>query len=175
MFLNVAYLGKQNEVIVDNTSHLLVTAVGYYKPITINEMFTERVRGRKDYQILYVASGKAYFYFKGVKHTLQAGNMVLYRPNEMQKYRYNPLDKSEVYWVHFTGAKVEELLEKYDFCKEKNIFSAGTESNFNMLFGQMIKELQLRRSNYSTILSMYLEQILIAAQRHFEDSQSTSS
>ena len=175
MFVNVAYLGKHNEDIIDNTSPLLITAVGYYKPLTVNEIFTERVRGRMDYQILYVASGKTYFYFGGVKHTLQAGNMVLYRPNEMQKYRYNPTDKAEVYWVHFTGGKVEALLEKYGFCSGKNIFFAGNESNFNMLFGQMIKELQLRRSNYSSMLSMCFEQILIAAQRHFEDSQNASS
>ena len=175
MFVNVAYLGKPNETIIDNTLPLLITAVGYYKPITINEMFTERIKGRKDYQLLYVASGKAYFYFDGTRHTLQAGNIVLYRPNELQKYRYSPCDKAEVYWVHFTGTEVETLLEKYGFCKEKNVFFGGTQSNFNMLFNQMIKELQLRRSNYSTLLSMYFEQILISAKRHFEDSQNASN
>ena len=175
MFVNVAYLGKQNEDIVDNSTPLLITAVGYYKPLTINEMFTERVRGRNDYQLLYVAAGKAHFYFDGMKCTLKAGTIVIYRPNEMQKYRYSPSDKAEVYWVHFTGTEVETLLEKYGFCKDKNIFFAGTQSNFNMLFSQMIKELQLRRSNYSTLLSMYFEQILISAKRHFEDSKTASS
>ena len=175
MFVNVAYLGKQNEDIVDNSTPLIITAVGYYKPLTIIEMFTERVRGRNDYQLLYVAAGKAHFYLDGTKHTLQAGNMVLYRPRQMQKYRYSPCDKAEVFWMHFTGAEVETLLEKYEFCKGKNIFFAGTQSNFNMLFSQMIKELQLRRSNYSTLLSMYFEQILISAKRHFEDSQNASN
>ena len=93
MFVNVAYLGKQNEDIVDNSTPLIITAVGYYKPLTIIEMFTERVRGRNDYQLLYVAAGKAHFYLDGTKHTLQAGNMVLYRPRQMQKYRYSPCDK----------------------------------------------------------------------------------
>ena len=175
MFVNVAYLGKQNEDIVDNGTPLLITAVGYYKPLTINEMFTERVRGRNDYQLLYVAAGKAHFYLDGTKQTLQSGNMVLYRPGQMQKYRYNPCDKAEVYWVHFTGAEVETLLEKYGFYKGKNIFFGGIEGDFNRLFSQMIKELQLRRSNYSTLLSMYFEQILISASRHFEDSQNASS
>ena len=175
MFVNVAYLGKQNEDIVDNSTPLIITAVGYYKPLTIIEMFTERVRGRNDYQLLYVAAGKAHFYLNGTKHTLQAGNMVLYRPRQMQKYRYSPCDKAEVYWVHFTGAEVEALLEKYGFYKGKNIFFGGIEGDFNRLFSQMIKELQLRRSNYSTLLSMYFEQILISADRHFEDSQNASS
>ena len=175
MFVNVAYLGKQSEDIVDNSTPLLITAVGYYKPMTINEMFTERVRGRNDYQLLYIAAGKAHFYLDGTRHTLQAGNMVLYRPRQMQKYRYSPCDKAEVFWVHFTGTEVETLLEKYGFCKEKNVFFGGTQSNFNMLFSQMIKELQLRRSNYSTLLSMYFEQILISAKRYFEDSQNASN
>ena len=175
LFVNVAYLGKQSEDIVDNSTPLLITAVGYYKPLTINEMFTERVRGRNDYQLLYIAAGKAHFYLDGTRPTLQAGNMVLYRPRQMQKYRYSPCDKAEVFWVHFTGTEVETLLEKYGFCKEKNVFFGGTQSNFNMLFNHMIKELQLRRSNYSTLLSMYFEQILISAKRHFEDSQNASN
>ena len=175
LFVNVAYLGKQNEDIVDNSTPLIITAVGYYKPLTINEMFTERVCGRNDYQLLYVAAGKAHFYLDNTKHTLQAGNMVLYRPRQMQKYRYSPCDKAEVFWMHFTGTEVETLLEKYGFCKGKNIFFGGTQSNFNMLFSHMIKELQLRRSNYSTLLSMYFEQILISAKRYFEDSQKASN
>lgn len=54
-------------------------------------------KGRRDYQILYVAAGKAHFWFDGKEEVVKAGNMVLYKPGEIQKYVYYLADKPEVF------------------------------------------------------------------------------
>ena len=39
--------------------------------------------------------------------------MVLYRPKEAQKYEYYAEEQTEVYWVHFTGSDVTNILRSY--------------------------------------------------------------
>ena len=38
-----------------------------------------------------------------------------YRPKELQKYEYYGEDKTEVYWIHFTGSNVKNILRQYGF------------------------------------------------------------
>ena len=57
----------------------------------------------------YIAAGRAHFHFDNADDdtVVTAGNIVLYRPKEFQKYEYYGIDKTEVYWVHFTGSAKE--------------------------------------------------------------------
>ena len=59
---------------------------------------TWRPRGRLDFQLLYIAAGKAHFHFgSDTEETIvPAGHMVLYRPKEPQKYEYYANDQTEV-------------------------------------------------------------------------------
>ena len=65
MFTNIAYLGTPSEDIVDNESSLRVTAVGNFRLDTGDPFETVRPHGRGDYQLYYIASGKAHFFFNG--------------------------------------------------------------------------------------------------------------
>ena len=65
MYTNLAYLGKPHEDIVDYTKPFMVTCCGYYRVHTSSVISTERPNGRGDYQLLYIAEGKAHFYFDG--------------------------------------------------------------------------------------------------------------
>ena len=47
------------------------------------------------------------------EYIVSEGNMILFRPGETQMYYYHAEDKTEVYWVHFTGRHVESILEYY--------------------------------------------------------------
>ena len=78
---------------------------GTYKLYTKPKLPTWRPRGRVDFQLLYVASGKAHFYFDkdGTDTIVHAGHMVLYRPKEPQKYVYYAKDHNRsilgsLYW-----------------------------------------------------------------------------
>lgn len=101
--------------------------------------------------------------------------MVLYRPKEPQKYEYYAKDKTEVYWVHFTGNNVTNLLRSYGLTNDKMVFHCGSSSEYQYLFRAMINELQMCQDSYSEMLEMYLKQIFIKLQRHFKSSINTDN
>lgn len=91
-----------------------MASCGTYRLFTRSKLPTYRPRGRIDYQLLYIAAGKAHFFFEeDVEEIVTAGHMVLYRPREMQKYVYYWDDQTEVFWVHFTGNDVKQILRRY--------------------------------------------------------------
>lgn len=165
MYTNIAYLGKYDEDIVNLSKPLLVTAAGYYKIIKLKMLDTVRPNGRGDYQLLYIASGKGYFYFDGKEYIVPKGNMVLFRPGVTQEYYIYSEDKTETYWVHFTGSAVDNLLDYYQISLNEKIIFAGTAPDYQWLFRQMIQELQLMRSNFEDLLNINLLHILLIIHR----------
>ena len=65
MFMNVAYLNNSTSTIVDDSKPLIVTCCGNYRVKNRSEVVTHRPKGRKDYQLLYIASGKGHFFING--------------------------------------------------------------------------------------------------------------
>lgn len=125
--------------------------------------------------MIFIAAGKAHFHFDNdEKETIvHAGHMVLYRPKEPQKYEYYAKDQVEVYWVHFTGNNVTNLLRSYGLTNDKRVFHCGSGSEYQYLFRAMINELQMCQDSYPEMLEMYLRQIFIKLQRHFKSSITT--
>ena len=116
-------------------------------------------------QLLYVASGKAHFYFDGKEEIVSAGNMVLYRPKEEQRYYYYGADHPEVYWVHFTGNNVKNILRKYGIADGVHVIYSGVSMEYKHLYMNMIEELQLRKEDYEELLVYYFMQLLILLHR----------
>ena len=165
MYTNVAYLHNSLADIADDSRSLIVRSCGYYRIITRQEFHTDRPSGRKDYQLLYIAKGKGYFTIGGKLRILGEGSMILYRPDEPQHYYYRAADRTEVFWVHFTGRDAGELLRYYELPESENVFSVGTSPDIQWLYRQMIGELQLCRQNYEELLSLILRHIFIVANR----------
>ena len=84
MFMNVAYLNNSTSTVVDNTKPLIVTSCGNYRVKNRSEVVTHRPKGRKDYQLLYIASGKGHFFIHGEEKTVSAGNIIIYLPDQPQ-------------------------------------------------------------------------------------------
>ncbi len=82
MYINSAYLNNSLIDFKDKSRPLIVGSCGTYHLYTHPRLPTHRPRGRLDFQLLYIASGKAHFYFDNSdKDTVvHAGQMVLYRP-----------------------------------------------------------------------------------------------
>lgn len=171
MYTNLAYLGEAHEDIVDVSKPILVTAAGYYRVHTSHVIDTERPNGRGDYQLLYVAAGKAHFFFDGKERIITKGNMVLFRPGETQMYYLYAAEKPETYWVHFTGSDVDQLLDYYQMPKNENVFFTGTSPDYQWLFRQMIQELQLQRANYEDLLNMNLRHIFLLINRYLKEGK----
>ena len=111
MYINSGYHNHSLIDFKDKSRPLIVGSCGTYRLSSHQKLPTYRPRGRLDFQIIYIAAGQAHFHFDNTEDDtlVTAGNIVLYRPKEFQKYEYYGIDKTEVYWVHFTGNDVKKL------------------------------------------------------------------
>ena len=166
MYINAGYLNNSLVDFMDKSQPLIVCSCGNYRIHKVEKIPTYRPKGRLDYQILYIASGRAHFFFKeGEETVVTAGHMVLYRPKEMQKYVYYTKDQTDVYWVHFTGSQVKSLLKEHHFPAKDHIIDCGTLPEYARIFQTMIQEMQLRKPHYQELLNVLFKQLLITVSR----------
>lgn len=188
MYMNYAYLNNYIPALQDESRPLIISSCGTYRlddPGDHTVFTTDRPQGRIDYQLLYIASGKAHFFFrdsssaeidqKEREEVISAGHMILYRPGEMQKYRYYAEDQTEVFWVHFTGGSVPAVLDEYNLPSRGQVFYTGTSPDYHWLFLQMIQEMQMCRPNYEELLPLLLRHILLLANRQIREGQKNDS
>lgn len=167
MYINSGYLNNSLIDFKDKSKPLVVGSCGTYRLINHKRLPTYRPRGRIDYQILYVSAGVAHFHFDNAENEtlVTAGNMVLYRPKEFQKYEYYGVDKTEVYWIHFTGNNVKNILRSYGISDDMRVFYVGTSLEYARIFKRAITELQRCHPYYEEVLVLLLRQLLIAIHR----------
>ncbi len=165
MYTDNAYWHNSRRDFKDKKHPLFVGSAGVYRLLTRPRLPTHRPKGRLDYQLLYIASGKAHFYFQGKEEIVPAGNMVLYRPKEEQRYYYYGIDHTEVYWVHFTGNNVKNILRKYGIPDHAHTIHTGTSFDYKKIYLQMIQELKLTKPHYEEVLVRYLELLFILISR----------
>lgn len=177
MYINVAYVDDDNPNLEDLSVPLRINNCGYYRVHTTPVIETPHPEGRNDYQLLYIAAGKGHFYFKGSKEEtiVPKGNMILFRPKEPQVYYYYAEDKTEVYWVHFTGSQVEDFLDHYELPKDENVFFTGISPDYPWIYNQIIQELQLQRVNYEELLRILLRHILLTINRYIKEQAQTGT
>lgn len=167
MYINTGYLNHSYIDFKDKSRPLIVGSCGTYRLSEHPKMPTYRPKGRLDYQLIYIASGLVHFHFdKPENETIvPAGNLVLFRPKELQKYEVYGKDKTEVYWIHFTGGDVKNILRNYGYADDQRIFSVGTSLEYERVFKRIILELQLSQPNYEEMLMLLLRHLLIIFQR----------
>ena len=167
MYLNSAYLNNSHIDFKDKSRPLIVGSCGTYRLDTRPKLPTYRPRGRLDFQIIYVSAGAAHFHFDHPENDtiVTAGNMVLFRPKEFQKYEYYGADKTEVFWVHFTGSNVTNILRSYGIQDDMRVFFVGSSLEYKRVFKKMISELQRCQKDYEELLSVLLRYLLILIHR----------
>ena len=69
MHINSGYLNNSRTDFKDNSTPLVVGSCGTYRLKTRPKLPTYWQKGRRDYQILYVANGKTHFWFDGKEET----------------------------------------------------------------------------------------------------------
>ena len=171
MYSNSAYLYHTDTDIADKTKPLVITSCGTYHLRKKSKQETFRPNGRNDYQFLYIASGKAHFFFAGTEQIVTAGHMVFYRPYEEQNYVYYGTDKTEVYWIHFTGNDVEEILKSCNIPLHEHVFYAGNSITYESLYKEIIRELQNRSPQFEELTILYFKQLLLLVQRNRTEYQ----
>lgn len=165
MLNNSGYYNKSDDDLPSDSSDLLVKSCGHYKLISREKMHTVRATGRRDYQLLYVADGSAHFTLNHMSYDVDKGGVVIYRPNEPQNYYYILPEKPDVYWIHFTGLKAEQILETLGFTIDHPL-QLQTNDEVCELFEKIITELRLNRYLGTEMAETYLHQLLVMVSRY---------
>lgn len=175
MYISSAYLNDSRLAFADNTRPLIVGSCGTYRILSKPSLTTYRPYGRIDYQLLYIASGQAHFFFEEKEYIVTEGHMVIYYPDDCQKYVYYKEDKTEVFWIHFTGKEVPDILRKYNLNAKNHIIRCGCTPLYANLFGKIISELQKCQADYETLSALLLEELFIAIHRNIKNDISIQS
>lgn len=165
VYINSGYLNNSRTDFKDNSTPLVVGSCGTYRLKTRPNLPTYWQKGRRDYQILYVANGKTHFWFDGKEEIVSAGHMVLYKPEEIQKYVYYLEDNPEVFWIHFTGSDVKNILAYHGISLDEHVFYCGVLPDYKALFRKIIQELQLCRYGYEDYIASLFNDILLLVDR----------
>ncbi len=74
-----------------------------------------RPNGTPSYQLIYIKSCKNSITYTigNQEYPAQKDDIIIYRPHETQKYNYTVKDEALVYWIHFDGTEVENLMKKF--------------------------------------------------------------
>lgn len=182
MYINSAYIKDPNVKDLkelydrDKKNPLSIRSCGNYKLISKKIMPTYRPKGRLDYQLIYVASGITHFYFsEGEDETIiPAGTFVLFRPGDYQRYIYYNSDHTEVFWLHFSGNDVENILKQYGIGENIQIISTGTKISYSDIFKNIIREIQQQEFGYEQMIDSYFRQLLIHISRDTNTLKSES-
>ena len=176
MYINSGYLNNSRTDFKDNSTPLVVGSCGTYRLKTRPKLPTYWQKGRRDYQILYVANGKTHFWFDGREEIVSTGHMVLYKPEEIQKYVYYLEDNPEVFWIHFTGRDVKNILAYHGISLDEHVFYCGVLPDYKALFRKIIQELQLCRYGYEDyIASLFNDILLLVDRQQHEQKKATGN
>ena len=114
------------------------------------DMTTNRPSGRADYQLIYVWRGQVRCELPEGPRALGEGEVIVYRPWERQAYTYLCAQKTQVYWLHFTGQGIPSLLRQ-SFLNGPTV-RVGRHMEARELFEKMIHELQMHQYQYLSLI-----------------------
>lgn len=128
------------------------------------DYFMERLDGRRDYHILYIYQGVCRTELYAVPTKVGAGNMILFKPGEKQKYEFFKSDLSVSCYIHFTGTGCEKILNKIGFDK-KRVINIGASKTMLSLFEKMEMESNMNQPFSEELCASYILEILSLAGR----------
>lgn len=153
----------------DYSEPVIINCCGYQKFDT-NDYSQRRTAGRLDYQLIYVFKGVGHYYLENKWTAMNAGSLLLFRPGDPQVYSYYAEEQPELYWIHFTGSRCEELLQHFEI---QNTF-IGENLSLKLLFQEIILELQLKKQVYHEIVNSDFYKMLGLIQRSCRQQASPS-
>lgn len=118
-----------------------------------------RPDGRKDYQLLYINEGEILFKINNKNITYGANTLMLIKPGDPQdRYEISENNRCISSYIHFSGNKAQELLDKYDI----NSPIIKFEENFNT-FEDIINRMYSMKSSkhHEDFCNILLEELFI--------------
>lgn len=158
-------INGENQSCSDRTTseYLTVNSCGFYE-IGEKDIKTCRPHGRSDYQLIYVADGRTEYLKGGEYNAAVSGDLILYRPKETQDYCFCGGCETKVYWIHFTGTGVCELLREAGFSDEMH-YHIGDGEWMKKCVAVLAREIQLAKPGYGLFCRAELVSAIASASR----------
>jgi AraC family transcriptional regulator, arabinose operon regulatory protein len=165
MLTVVGYYDWQSDEKSVSEEDFFVHCSGRYRLVKKERFYTERPLGAANYQLIYIADGKARFRINGKVQTLEKGSCVLFHPGEPQYYYYYLEEHPDIYWVHFSCKDSNPFLNQMGW-GEETIYQVGVHNSYIHLFDGIIQELQLKQPFFETQLKFLMQQLLLKMGRN---------
>ena len=145
---------------------MFVISAGHYKLLTL-DFFSTIHKTRADYQLIYIKEGILYFDENGEEKQAHAGSFILFKPGEYQKYIYYLKDKSDMFWVHFSGSAAYMLLKSNNLL-DKRVIPVQSRKRFEQLFHLMIASLNNHDEYTNPLNTLYIQELIISIAKERE-------
>lgn len=123
-----------------------------------------RENGRVDYHIIYIYEGCLLAEICGKEKLITEGNLILYRPNERQKYTFLENHPTIQCYLHFSGTACDDLMNKIGFTESPVIY-IGKSKQLVEIFEKMETELRFKKENYDFFCHAHLMEFFAAVMR----------
>lgn len=111
------YISAQNDKrsidVPITDSEIDVIASGNMTNVYTTDVVHLRPKGLPNYLLIYLEKGEAVFHFDNDVQYAHAGDIAIYRPNELQHFIYKKERALHAYWIHFDGTNVEKIMKHY--------------------------------------------------------------
>lgn len=167
LFVNFIF-GRDSKFVLDSDYatdeyDLFVNSCGidYYTALE-KDYAMSRKNGRKDYLLLYIEQGGCVFEHNGIRNEVKENSVILFRPGETQFYSYAKDVATRVFWIHFTGKRVEEILKNCNLnmkFAQLNYKPSHLESTIYNIVAEFKKPTEFYRAICSSYLNIFLNYI----------------
>ena len=152
----------RNTGVEDNSTYLSINSVGYYSIDDLRDgdlSNTFRYLRRKDYLLCLVSGSPMLVNINNEELELVEGAM-LFSPGSRIQYSDKFRDGAcTMYWVHFTGYGVDDLLKQ---CRltAPGIFETSSINDISWIFSKMLREMNLKQIGYESVTAGLLIHLL---------------
>lgn len=112
--MQIVYARGGENTNFSSSKALYMNNCGLYRNVD-EDIYVFRKNGRKDYHLLVVSSGS----MRINGDVLEQDKAYLFFPGSLHDYIYEKGEGSEYFWLHFSGQRVLELIERYGIVEGK--------------------------------------------------------
>lgn len=164
LMVNASCYDSSNIDTPNSSCPIVATSAGHYQLLTRPNFYTMH-QGRQDHQLLYVRNGSIHYYLGEQEFVAPQGSMLIYHPKQVQHYIYFLEDNSDIYWVHFSGSNVPQILDGLGLYR-KTCCPGIVDPKYDTFFNEIINELLYRKANFMELSSLFMHGLLLYIHRN---------
>lgn len=164
LYKRSGYLNDRNETVLFAERTLGVSSCGHYRINSADRFCTSRPGGRADWQLIFAPDGGLRVKIKDRETVLAPFSFVMFEPFAEQFYYLPPGEQSQMYFVHFSGSGVKNMLEELGLYK-KTVLNGIDDPACATIFEKIITELQRKAPFFLELNEALLRELMCRISR----------